>query len=230
MVNFHPTDEMLVDYAAGGMQEPGALLVAAHLSLAPESRARVRELEAVGGALLESLDPREAGSPDSVERGLEAVLARLDEPGSPGPDAAHATGPEGATAGDLAEDMRSFPEPLRSYAREHGAKWRRIMPGVDYADLEAGSDGWQAYLLRVKAGKTMPQHTHSGEEWVMVLSGEMIDEAGTYRRGDVQVNDDNIDHSPRAGDEEPCVCLVVSSGPLRLTGPVGRLFNPLLTQ
>jgi putative transcriptional regulator len=33
---------------------------------------------------------------------------------------------------------------------------------------------------------------------------------------------------PTADDDGDCVCLAVTDAPLRLTGPIGRLFNPFI--
>jgi len=51
----HPTEALLLDYAAGVLHEPASLVVATHMALCPMCRARVRDLDAVGGALLEAL-------------------------------------------------------------------------------------------------------------------------------------------------------------------------------
>jgi len=55
----HPSDERLLEYASGAAPEPIALLVATHLALCPACRHVTAELEAVGGALLETLPPKD---------------------------------------------------------------------------------------------------------------------------------------------------------------------------
>ena len=45
-----------MDYAAGSLSEPVALLIATHLALCPRCRHEVEEFEALGGALLEDLE------------------------------------------------------------------------------------------------------------------------------------------------------------------------------
>src|SRR5207245_3768 len=54
MAHAHPDDSLLIEYAAGSLDEATALLVATHLALCPDCRRPVRRAEAVGGALLES--------------------------------------------------------------------------------------------------------------------------------------------------------------------------------
>ena len=70
----HPGDALLLDYASGGLGEGPALVVASHMTLCPNCRASVAELEAVGGALLDGIEP-EPLSPGCLDR----VLARRDE-------------------------------------------------------------------------------------------------------------------------------------------------------
>ena len=85
--------------------------------------------------------------------------------------------------------------------------------------------GQQVYLLKVDAGRAVPQHTHEGNEMVMVLAGSYQDENGTFAKGDVEIADGAVDHQPNAGSQEDCVCLVVTDAPLRFTGSAGWLLN-----
>src|SRR5690606_3397923 len=50
-------DDLLAAHAAGRLAEPVALIVTTHLALMPESRARYRRYEAIGGTLLEGIEP-----------------------------------------------------------------------------------------------------------------------------------------------------------------------------
>ena len=54
MPNHHPDDSLLIEYAAGGLSEAKALLVATHLTLCPQCREAVRQGEVVGAALLQT--------------------------------------------------------------------------------------------------------------------------------------------------------------------------------
>jgi putative transcriptional regulator len=64
-----------------------------------------------------------------------------------------------------------------------------------------------------------------GEEATLVLTGRMRDGAREFGRGDVALADASHDHHPRIVGNETCVCLVVLTGPMRFTGPVGRALN-----
>lgn len=220
MPSFHPPEEMLMAYAAGSMSEPQALLIATHAALCPHCRARVAELEALGGAMMEELEPATLGNAS-----LQSLLARLDEaPPQPESLAPQLAGEAGAI--DL-----SVPQPLRGYlsAGLTELPWRTVIPGMAEVDIETATPQSRARLMQVKAGKTMPRHSHHGEELTLVLTGAYCDASGRYARGDVQVADPEVDHQPVAEAGEPCICLVVSDAPVKLTGRVSRLLNPFIS-
>lgn len=217
MPSFHAPDDLLLDYACGHMPEAQALVVATHLALCPQCRSAVADYEALGGALVEDQEPAELG-----EDALAQVLARLDEP-----DADERRG-QTSLAGEV--DLL-LPQPLRGYLGSglQQVAWRKLMPGLEEADIAVGPEACRARLMRVESGKGMPQHSHEGEELTLILSGAYSDESGCYRRGDLQVADPAIDHKPVADAGEPCICLVVTNAPLKLTGRFGRLLNPFIS-
>ena len=206
-----PGEEWLLEYAVGSLPEPLSLMVATHLTLVPESRQHVRTLEAVGGALLDDLEPI------SVSEGVfDSLLARLDE-AVPEPTAALRTEAE-------------IPAPLNDYLpdRGHDLRWSPVIPGVSQIKLLPDRKDYWTRLIRTRAGRPTLQHTHEGLEWTLVLTGAFRDQTGHYGRGDVVVADDSIDHTPIADPGEDCICLVVGQGRVRLTGTIGRLIDPLL--
>jgi putative transcriptional regulator len=199
-----PLDELLAAYAAG--QLPGALhaLVAAHLSIKPDNRAFVAALETLKGGELELIPP----SPlRDREARLAAIFDSVEQPPAPSQ-----------------RGCEVFPGPLaRFVGRDFQAvPWRTVLPGIKEFRFKEDSDG-DASLVWIRPGRTMPSHTHEGSEVTLVLKGGFADATGHYRRGDVAIADSEIDHRPRADDDEDCVCFAVTDGPLRLTGTVGRL-------
>ena len=86
-------------------------------------------------------------------------------------------------------------------------------------------DGSHAFMLKVEAGRAVPQHTHRGNELVMVLKGAYSDAAGRFGRGDVELADGDVDHQPKAEFGEDCICLAVTDAPLKFTGSLGWLLN-----
>lgn len=206
-------DELLLAHAAGRLPEPVALAVATHLALSPDARARYARYEALGGVLLDRLEP-EAIAADGWER----LAARLDEEETASP-------PKPPTD----RDRLLLPRPLRDYVGESldRLKWRRYGP-VAEAELKLGTPGYRTSLLRVRAGRAVPQHTHEGQEITVVIEGAYHDALGHYRRGDLVIADSAIDHQPQADEGQDCLCLAVTDAPLRLTGPFGWLINPFI--
>ncbi len=223
----HVDDELLMDYAAGSTREALSLIVAAHLALCPRCRRRVREYEAIGGALLEALEPApvESGS-------LEAVLARLDEPEEVADHhAAIRFDPTRVACppSEAATDEALLPAPLRHVVRGEGRilPWRPVIRGLEELDVGVRSGG-RAKLLRIRAGAAMPQHSHHGNEATLVLAGGFSDERGHFDRGDFTMTDPHVDHRPVADADEDCICLTVMDAPLRLTGRFTRFLDPFV--
>ena len=214
MIAHRPPEELLLGYASGSLPEPMALVVAAHAALCPETAREIRRLEGLGGTLLDGLAPAalKAGA-------LDRALAALDgaEPPPPEPVATPAA-------------RALLPAPVWPYIKGDVANiaWRRRSADVDTAELVAGAGGRRAFLLRVKAGRPVPRHTHRGLELTLVLTGAYCDAANCYEHGDLQVADPTTDHQPIARAGEDCICLVALEAPIWFTGPIGRLANPFV--
>lgn len=222
----HAPEELLFDYARGALNAPAALVIETHLALDPESRSHVKDYDCIGGLLLEDLEPVEV-DPDCFAK----VMARLEQDD----ERAQTAVPAEDTAKDdgAGEADSLLPSPLRRYVGEglDSLPWRRVMSGLEEADLEAGEEGdtqWRLRLMRIAPGTSVPQHTHKGVEYTLVLQGAYRDESGRFARGDLQVADTEVDHRPVAEPGEPCLCLVLTDAPLRLTGTFGRFLNPFI--
>lgn len=214
-MHHHLPDELLADHAAGTLTQAVEALAAVHLTLCPACRARMADIESIGGALLEDLPGASLGA-DALER----MLSRLDsEPDN-----------EAAPAEVAAIDTVSLPRPLRRHvgADIEALPWRRLVRGIERARLDLDAGRGSVFLLRGQPGAVLPRHTHEGTEMTLVLTGGFSDQRGHYVRGDIDVTDDRVDHSPAADPGEVCLCMVVLDGALRLTGRVGRLLNPLV--
>ena len=209
----HLQDEHLIDYAAGSLPEPVALLVASHASMCPACHNRLDELDRIGGGMLETLEP------EDVSQGLRAsILARLDdEPVKAAPKQISA------------RDGFALPQALRALigADVEGLKWSSAL-GARHCSFLENYDGIKMRLIRLSPGASIPKHTHDGTELTLVFEGNFLDRGERYARGDVAFADQEVDHEPVAGTEGECLCLAVTTAPLRLTGPIGRYFNPFL--
>jgi putative transcriptional regulator len=208
VIAHHLPLDMLVDYAAGSLQEAPALIVASHVALCAQCRAQVASFEAVGGALLEDLPPAAMS-----EAAFERVLAQIDAP-APAIEAP-------ARQHELAAML---PFPLRRYISP-GARWKYAGGNVREIGLALDEGPHQASLLRIPGGRAMARHRHSGLEFTLVLAGAFTDRGAHYGPGDVCLAAEP-EHQPLADAGTDCICLAVIDGPLVLTGPIGRLLNP----
>jgi putative transcriptional regulator len=205
-------DDLLMAHAAGKLAEPVALVVASHLALSPASRSIYRRYEHVGGTLLDQIE--ECSLRQDAWTQIEGRLDDVDEERP-------ATSPSDPT--------HIIPPPLRPYLREglEQLSWRHYGAASE-ADLEIDDRQYRARLIRVKAGRAVPRHTHDGQELTLVLDGAFHDMLGRFERGDLAIADPSIDHQPVADPARDCLCLAVTDAPLRLTGVFGRFLNPFL--
>jgi putative transcriptional regulator len=204
-------DALLASYAVGALSKPLHALVASHLALKADNRGFVSSMEHVIGGDMDSLPGGEVLRRDSR---LVAIF-NSDAP---------------AHDSDWREPGSEFlPRPLADYIGSpyESLPWRSVMPGLKEIAFDH-APGCEASMLWIKAGRAMPQHTHAGQEATLVLKGSFADDTGHYGRGDISVVDSEVKHKPVAGTDEDCICFAVSEGPVRLTGPVARLFQRLL--
>lgn len=203
----HIPDRLIRAYAAGSLNPSFSLVVAAHVSLCDDCRARLETEEAVGGAVLEALTP-ETGSDDPA---LAAALAALDRP--------------------LPQEVQHcasgiYPAPVMQALGGRPPRWKSLGGGIRQTILEADRDG-STRLLSIPPGQAVPDHSHGGLELTMVLQGDFSDETGRYGVGDVQVADADLEHTPTAGTDMPCICLAATDAPLRFRGLLPRLLQPI---
>ncbi len=197
-------------YAAGQLPEAFSLVVAAHLSLCDDCRAQADSFDAVGGAVLE-----EAGEIAMGEDALARTLARIERlPRAAAPRPRRAAG--------------IFPAPLVDYVGGDlpAVRWRRVGGGVRQAILPTDRDA-TARLLYIPAGTTVPDHGHRGLELTLVLQGAFADETDRFSRGDVEIADEALEHTPVALAGQDCICLAATDAPLRFRGLIPRLAQPL---
>ncbi|MEL6914900.1 MAG: ChrR family anti-sigma-E factor [Pseudomonadota bacterium] len=213
-IKHHLTDQLLMGYAAGTLPEAFNLVVATHISLCDECRARLYEFEAVGGAVLDGLDGADAA--EMSEGSLDATLKLISR-----------------RAKDPIKTMRAsrgvFPKPLQDYVGgdADAVKWRRVGGGVKQAVLPTTKDA-SVRLLYIPAGMEVPDHGHHGTELTLVLQGAFIDDDGRFARGDVEVANEELEHTPVADIGEDCICLSATDAPLRFNRLIPRVAQRLM--
>ena len=218
--NHHPQDDLLLSYAAGSLSESWSLAVASHLSLCSECRKTLELAETVGGVLLEDIPNQQLTSTT-----LESVFARIDQPDF---DAVSENFP--AHSQPSVDGGSIFPIVLQKYVGNsvENVPWKKIGAGIRQHLIETPDNDGSVRLLRIKAGKAVPNHGHQGRELTLVLSGSYHDGVSTYGAGDMQDVDEEIVHKPIVDDGPDCICLVITDAPIIFKEWMPRLLQPLL--
>ncbi len=103
-------------------------------------------------------------------------------------------------------------------------KWKQVYKGFKEYDPNI-SDEDELKLIKMDPGASVPLHSHGGKEFILVLSGSFCDEYGIYKKGDIQINDQKIKHTPIACKDEGCVCLSITEKEVIFFGKYGSFLN-----
>ena len=205
-ITHHISEPLLVSYAAGSLPLPFALVIAAHVSMCDECRARLAAHECAGGAVLE-----ETGAIDLSADLKSRVLAELDQD----------------VPKEITYDRSGvFPAPVMAALGGKPPRWKQLGFGVRQSILSASSAG-SVRLLYIPGGQAVPDHGHDGLELTLVLQGSFSDETGRFGVGDLEIADDDLEHAPVADRGEACICLAATNAPLRFQSFIPRLFQPI---
>lgn len=212
-IKHHLSDGLLMAYSAGTLPEAFSLAVATHISMCDECRARLGAFDSLGGALVEN-----AAEVEMPEGSLEATLAMIE-----------AGGPAPAPRTAAPRRKGVLPGPVQEYVGGdlEAVRWRPVGMGVKQAILPT-DPGASARLLYIPAGAAVPDHGHAGTELTLVLQGAFEDEVDRFGRGDIEVADEEIEHTPVADIGADCICLAATDAPLRFRSWVPRLVQPFL--
>ncbi len=206
-IRHHIPEDILASYVAGSLSYAFSLIVASHISLCKDCRARLETHEAVGGGLLEATKP----APVSADL-LDNVLGALDAPF----EAPRTFARQGPLPGPVVEAL--------------GGKlpvWRSLGMGIGQCVLQR-SKNQSVRLLSIPPGQAVPDHGHRGLELTLVLQGAFSDETGHFGVGDLEVADEHLEHTPTALEGETCICLAATDARLKFNAFVPRMLQPVL--
>lgn len=202
-MNAHrPSSETLAAFAAGRLDDGLALVVAAHIETNARSAREFREIEALNGALLDSIEP--------VAMLGDFSALDLDAPVVPANAAAREDGVPGVLA----------PYKL--------GRWQPIGRGIALRRVDVPGARARVFMLRAAPGTRLPAHRHTGNEWTAILSGAYEHEYGRYEAGDFDEAGEEHKHQPVVDPVMGCTCIVALSGKVLFEGWFGRLIQPLV--
>ncbi|ESQ86770.1 hypothetical protein ABAC460_22225 [Asticcacaulis sp. AC460] len=211
--NHHPGEDLLWDYHRGALAPGMALAMQTHAETCPHCRGDLRLFDIMGGAMLEELDGVAMSN-----NALDLALARIERP----------------EADEVVETVRrpaflegfDLPESLKA-VKIKNRHW--AAPGVWMApiELEGAPKGSKTYLMSVKSGLQMPEHTHRGREITVMLHGRYRDHKGRYGPGDFAMCDESDqNHTPSMEGDDDCLCLVVQEGPIVPQSLIAWILQP----
>ena len=209
-IRHHLTDDLLMGYSAGTLPEAFSLVVATHVSMCDECRARLAGFDAVGGSVIDAVEAADMGE-DAFGATLALIAANEDEEPAPAPR----TG--------------LFPAPLRDWigGDVDTVAWRGVGGGVSQAVIPTrGAE--TVRLLRIPGGTAVPDHGHGGTELTMVLQGAFRDETDRFAAGDVECADEDMTHTPVAEPGPDCICLAATDSRLQFTGLLPRIAGRIM--
>lgn len=210
----HPDDSLLTAYSAASLPLSQALCISAHLEHCPECRQKLQQLNCIGSELLLKLSP--APATDDLKKNLMARLDNIDE-----------SQPKQQKSDNRGNDI---PRCLHQFIKTdyRSLAWKRVSSAIHSVELCRDNNGAKVELLRIKPGGAASRHTHTGDEFTVILEGSFSDSSGVYKRGDFLQRDSRHEHRPVATQDRECICLAVTEGPIQLTGLFSRLLNPLI--
>lgn len=214
MITHHPDARLLNEFSSGSLPLAQSVCVSLHLNYCELCQRNHQRLQQLGSALFEDLAPRQVD--DSL---LRTVMSRLDE-----------EQPALSYSDDSPQEGNSYPALVqRLMAGDYeDLDWQRINSALRISRLATGDTHNEFALYHIKAGGSIPKHTHKGTELTLVLDGSFSDEEGLYRQGDFLMRDAEQVHSPTAAKDADCVCIGVLDAPIRFTAWNYRMLNPFL--
>lgn len=213
MINYHPTDKQLQQYAEGNISSALALVVSAHCDVCSHCQDKVDDINAELSSVIENIHAHQDKDP-----AFEKMLASIMQ--MPIVDTKPAVAPR------IELDGRFFdvPRPLQRFVK-HTGNWSHLLGKVWQAPVDLGDAGIANFIYMENGGR-VPEHTHKGTELTLVVDGEFSDGLADYDSGDFIIMDDEHIHSPHSNASEGCLVFSIVDKPLHFTSGIARLLNP----
>lgn len=220
MIQHHPDDNMLTEFASGSLAWALGISLSAHLQLCPRCRERVSGLNKLGGTILS-----QSVAEPVAENSFTDLMARIRrQPAAPEPglQPLHPVYQRHPL-------LKSLPKVIaRLLPKDGSLKWQRASISLKIARLLTGQQQYEVLFQHMRSGGTVFEHDHKGVEVTLVLQGSFSDEDGIYHEGDFLVRQPGDIHKPTATLNQDCLCLSVAEAPVHITGVVGKLVNPFV--
>ena len=255
MIRFHPSNQQLVNFVEGSLSPAVSIMVSAHCDMCPLCQRVVEvETERLASELFEEnlLPAREEASgfsfADASPRystsslvssssmfdnmlaniiqmpDAKSVDGKIQSRGTRSP--ANVSSWSEADTHKIELDGRVFtvPRTLRRYVGKTG-NWSSLVGKLWQAPVDLGNQGVANFIFMGQGG-SVPEHTHRGTEYTLVIDGEFSDGLNKYDTGDFIFMDGQNTHTPRADAKDGCLVFSIVDQPLHFTSGIARLLNP----
>jgi putative transcriptional regulator len=117
-----------------------------------------------------------------------------------------------------------LPRTLKRHVINTG-NWSRLVGKLWQAPVDLGEIGKANFMYMEKGGR-VPEHTHKGTEFTLVVNGQYGDGISEYESGDFTIMDSKHKHLPHSQSDEGCLVFTIVDQPLHFTAGIARLLNP----
>ena len=164
MAHYHPSDDLLMRFSAGQLANALRIMVACHLTRCEQCSHHTNWYERLGD-LLNECDGVTV-EPDT----LSNLLKKLNRPEIP-------------SEPKQCVDAR-IPKPLQRFVPGYYEQ----LPGPEWFRCESTfcpspTPFIPQSFTKFPAGKELPEHTHRGSEYTLVMEGSFADKSGRYQEG-----------------------------------------------
>lgn len=211
MIKHHPKQQLLLEFAKGGLSITLSMAVSAHIEMCECCAQKLKSLEATIGE-------SELGGDEEimVDSDFAAMFDAIVEDESV---AEMVLVPQATLMYQHKEVL--LPRALSAVERSEFSTIGKI--GRSRFNTDDGT--LRASLLQIAPGGEIPEHTHTGFEVTLLLDGDFRDESGEYVPGDFILLDGSHNHTPMT--KEGCLCFTVVSSALYFNKGISKLLNPI---
>ena len=192
-------NQMIFDYASGSLGPAKSLFASTYLYLNSKASSLSRTFESIlGDDLLSSKDVAisDLKYTDCINEKVSSTISKTED-----------NNPISKIIGPI-----------------DNLNWKQIYRGFNvYIPNIPDTD--ELKLIKMDPGVSVPLHSHGGKEYILVLNGSFCDEYGKYNKGDIQINDQKIKHTPIACKDEGCICLSITEKEVIFFGKYGSFLN-----
>lgn len=219
MAKFHPTNQTLVGFAEGLIAPNQSILISAHCDMCEQCHNKLLALTKVTADAVFEHDAHTAAIVESQFKSMfDAIVSRPN---------GNAVSSDKHKNIELLIDGKTFavPPSLQHFAACVG-DWSHTVGKLWQAPVAIGGKNLANFIYMEKGG-SVPEHTHIGNEFTLVLNGKFTDGVNAYNTGDYIALNHLHTHTPAASPTDGCLVFSIIDEPLHFTSGWARLINPL---